>query len=67
MVDGDAVIQQGSDNFLYQGDGFGGEQRGDVVVGRILYNGAIGWNIPRVRRVLGALGDGVLEFMEGLF
>ena len=67
MVDGNAVIQQGSDNFLYQGDGFGGEQRGDVVVDSILYSGAICWTIPRVWCVMGALWDGVLEFTEGLF
>ena len=67
QVEGNAVMQQGSENLLDQGDEFGGEQRVDVVVGRILYNGAICWNILRVRRVLGALGDGVLEFTEGLF
>ena len=66
-VNGNAVIQQGSDNLLDQGDGFGGEQRRYVVVGSVLYSGAMGWTIPRVRRVLGALRDGVLESMEGLF
>ena len=67
QVNGNAVIQQGFDNFLDQCDGFGGEKRGDVVVGIILYISATGWTIPQVRRVLGALRNGVLEFMEGLF
>ena len=53
--------------FLDQGDEFGGEKREDIVVGSILYSGATCWTIPQVRRVLGALWDGVLEFMEGLF
>ena len=67
QVNENTVIQQGSDNLLDQGDGFGGEQRGDVIVGRILYSGAICWTILQVRCVLGALWDGVLEFMKGLF
>ena len=66
-VDVNAVIQQGSNNFLDQGYGFVGEQRRDVFVGRILYSGAICWTITQVQRVLGALWDGVLEFMEVLF
>ena len=65
-VDGNSIIQQGSDNFLDQGDGFVGGQGGDVAVGSILYRGAIGWTIPLVRRILGALGDEVLELMEDL-
>ena len=66
-VDLNSVIKQGSDNLLDQGDVFGGEKRVDVVVGSILYSGNICWTIPQVLRVLGALWDGVLEFMEGLF
>ena len=65
--DGKAVVQQGSKNMLDQGDGFGGYQRGDVVIGSILYIGAICWTITRVRRVLGDLGRRVLEVLEGLF
>ena len=67
QVEGNAVMQQGSEIFLDQGDGFGGEQRGDVFGGTILYIGAIFWTIPQVQRVLGALRYGVLEFMKGLF
>ena len=59
-VDGNAVLQQDSNNLLDQGDGFGRELRRDVVVGSILYIGAVCWMIPQVRHILGVLWDGLL-------
>ena len=66
-VDGNDIIKQGSKNVLDQVDGFGWGKKVYVILGSILYSGAIVWTIPRVWFVLWAMGDGMLEFMVDLF